>query len=77
MSIAFDTLRYARDAEAVGIKKEHAEFQARELSRLMADQLITKSELKTLEVNIVKWIVGISLAQMGFILAILGFISRH
>jgi hypothetical protein len=74
MSAIFDTLEYAKKAEAVGISREHAEFQAHQMAKLVDEQLVTKSfltmELKSLEITMIKWMIGIAFAQAGLILAI-------
>ena len=44
-SIIFDTLKYTKGAEKVGIPREHAEYQAQEIAKLITDELVTKSDL--------------------------------
>lgn len=76
-AIIFDTLKFVKGAESVGIKPEHAEFQANELAKLINDQLVTKSflsnQLKDLELNLIKWMIGVALGNAGLIIAMLKF----
>lgn len=81
MNIIFDTLQYTKGAELVGIKREHAEYHANQLAKLIDEQLLTKSylvsELKSSENNIIKWFIGVSFTQIGLILGIISFIIKH
>lgn len=84
MSALFDTLDYTKGAEAVGIKREHAEYQASRLAKIIEEHkshTVTKlnlsGELKSLEVTMIKWAVGIAITQTSLILAVLGFIFKH
>lgn len=81
MSLVFNTLEYTKGAEKVGIKREHAEYQAKELFKLIDNNLVTNSkletEIKSIEVNLIKWMIGISLGQTGIILSLLGFMLKH
>jgi hypothetical protein len=81
MNTLFDTLEYTKGAELIGIKREHAEYQAKQLAKLIDDQLVTKSylvtELKSLEISMIKWMVGIGFAQFALTVSILGFIFKH
>lgn len=48
----FDPIRYVQEAEAIGIKRSHAEYHAQQLSRLVNDQLATKLDLAKLEASL-------------------------
>lgn len=83
MNVLFDTLDYARGAERVGIIREHAEYQADQLAKIVekqSERTVTKNvmnhQLKTLEISIIKWVIGISIVQMGTILTIIGFMFK-
>jgi hypothetical protein len=77
MSQIFDTLEYTKGAEAVGIKREHAEYQAQQLGKLVDNELVTKSylhtELKDLENRMLIKLVGIMVVGI----TLLGFILKH
>ena len=73
MSIIFDTLDYTKGAEKVGIKREHAEFQAKEMAKLVKETLATKSDLKDLEYRLIIKLGGIMITGM----TVLGFILKH
>ena len=52
MSPPFDTLQYVKDAETVGIKREHAEYQAQQLSKIIDSQIVTKQNMASLEKSV-------------------------
>lgn len=45
MAAIFDTLKYAKGAIEAGTPREQAEYQADQLSHLVNDSLVTKSDL--------------------------------
>lgn len=49
MSSMFDTLDYTKGAEAIGIKREHAEYQAQQMNRLIGDNVATKNDILILK----------------------------
>lgn len=71
MSIAFDTLKYAKRAEKVGFTKEQAEFQAEELAKLIDERLATKDDLKKLESSIVIKMGSMLIVAIGVIVTLL------
>ena len=87
MSAAFDTLRIARDLEAAGIERRHAEAHAEAL-RIVADSaraeaatkadlagFATKADLETaiasLETRILKYGFGMVLATVSLTVALI------
>jgi hypothetical protein len=46
MRATFDTLDYTKGAEEIGIKREHAEYQARQFAKIINENLATKSDLE-------------------------------
>ncbi len=46
---SFDTLEYAKGAEAVGTPKEQAEYQAQQIAKLVDYQIVTKGDIERLE----------------------------
>lgn len=52
MAAIFDTLQYTKRAKLVGIPDEHAEFQALEIASLINDKLVTKADLKEMEIRL-------------------------
>lgn len=59
--IAFDTLQVAKDLE-IAFTPEQAEALVKVFSRTLSQELVTKDDLKTevatLKVDMVRWIVG-------------------
>lgn len=80
MTAIFDTLDYVEEAVKSGYTEQQAKFQARRLATLVDEQLVTKSflsgELRSLEITMIKWMIGISFAQLGLLIGIIGFIVR-
>jgi hypothetical protein len=80
-SITFDTHLYVKKLKAVGFTEEQAEAQAETLAEIIEDKLATKADLKELEINlrrelaeiksdIIKWVVGMLIAQAIIIAAL-------
>jgi hypothetical protein len=71
-SITFDTLKFADRLKEAGIAPEQAEAEARALAEaLNASDLATKADLLELKMDIIKWMVGLALAQVGLLIGIL------
>jgi hypothetical protein len=84
MSIIFDTLEYAKGAEAVGIPRVQAEFQAERLAGIVNDQnsiLVTRQTLKhalaDLRNELVIKLGALMVVCSGAIVSLLGFIIKH
>ena len=60
---AFDTLKYTQDLEDAGMDRTQAEAlaeaQSKILSVLMEEKLATKEDLLKVQVNLIKWMVGL------------------
>lgn len=87
MYAIFDTLEYTKGAEKVGIKREHAEYQAQQLAHLLNEQLATKKDIgivrREMEIMTQQIVdrITIKLGSMmvictGIIIAVLGFIIK-
>lgn len=75
-TITFDTLKFAKRLEAAGIATAEAEAiaeaQNEALSEMMkANELASKTDLVELKFDLLKWIVGLALAQMSLIIGVL------
>jgi ApbE superfamily uncharacterized protein (UPF0280 family) len=78
----FDTLAYAKKLRDAGIPEPQAEAQATALADALAttlaqfknemhiDELATRRDLAELKVDLLKWIIGLLLAQTGLIAAL-------
>lgn len=66
-SIVFDTLEYAREAEKAGFTKSQAEFQAKEIAKLINDNIATKQDLKDLKKDLIIWIGSIIVVAIGLL----------
>lgn len=71
-SITFDTLKYADRLKEAGVPPAQAEAEARAMAEaLSASDLATKTDLLELRIDIIKWMVGLALAQIGLLVGIL------
>lgn len=80
----FDTLQYTKGAEEVGIKREHAEYQAQQLSKFLDYNVVTKADFEWLNKSIDEKLLNMqnaivirlgSLVVVG--IAVLGFILKY
>jgi hypothetical protein len=76
MSEAFNTLEYTKGAIKVGIPREQAEYQAEQLSVLIYDKLVTKRDLKELELNLFIKLGGLVVICSSLVVGVLGFIIK-
>ena len=67
-TITFDTLKFANRLKAAGVPAQQAEALADALS---SSDIATRTDLIELKTDIIKWIVGIALAQIGLLVGIL------
>ena len=79
-ALTFDTLRFMRTLESAGIPSAQAEAFSKAFKEASGEaELVTKRDLdKTvaeLKFDLLKWIVGLSLAQMGLLAGLLIKIS--
>jgi hypothetical protein len=49
----FDTLKYSRTLEAVGVSREQAEAHIKIIAEIVEDDLTTKQDLKELEYRLI------------------------
>ena len=52
VTVAFDTLDYAKELEAAGFTPEQAEVQAKALGRIVDEKLATKQDIASLQRDI-------------------------
>jgi hypothetical protein len=71
-SITFDTLKFSDRLKEAGVPAAQAEAEARALAEaLSASDIATKVDLLELKMDIIKWMVGLALAQLGLLIGIL------
>lgn len=74
-TVTFDTLKYAEKLKHAGVPdsqaKAMAEAQSEVFSEALDTQLATKRDLAELKLEMIKWIVGMGLAEIGLLLGIL------
>jgi hypothetical protein len=83
-TVRFNPLTYANKLKAAGVNAQQAEVFAQLQEEIIIDadkELVTKSflatELKTLEITMIKWMIGISFAQLGLIITLMSFLIKH
>jgi hypothetical protein len=71
-TITFDTHKFIKKLEASGTPTNQAEAIAEALQGAIGDSsLTTKADLAELKYDLLKWIVGMALAQFGVLIGIL------
>lgn len=75
-SITFDTLKFVKKLEAAGIASTEAEAiaeaQSDAFSEMMkVNEFATKSDLMEMKFDLLKWILGLALAQCSLIIGVL------
>jgi len=71
-AITFDTLKFANKLKAAGVPAQQAEAEAEALAdALSSSEIATRTDLIELKTDIIKWIVGIALAQIGLLVGIM------
>ena len=75
----FDTLGYFEKLKAAGVPEGQAKVQAETLKDLIEDQLVTKNHLDIrlaeLKHDLLRWMLGIAVAQMALLVALAAFIK--
>ena len=78
MAITFDTLKFAEKLIAAGVPEAQAKAEASALSEVLEvnlKDLVTKEhldyKLAELKADLIKWVVGLALAQSGLLVGIL------
>jgi hypothetical protein len=77
-TIAFDTLKFVEKLEKAGVPREQAKAEAEALAEVLdsgVSELVTKKDmliaLGDLRADIMKWVIGLALAQVGLLIGIL------
>jgi hypothetical protein len=74
-TVTFDTLKFVERLKAAGVPeaqaKAMAEAQQEALSESVATHLATKTDLVELKLDVIKWMVGLALAQISLLVGIL------
>lgn len=71
-AVTFDTLKFANRLKAAGVPSQQAEAEAEALAdALSSSDIATRTDLIELKTDLIKWIVGIALAQIGLLVGIM------
>lgn len=75
-SITFDTLKFAKKLEAAGMTTREAEALAEAQSDAFSEmmsvaELATKSDLIEMKYDLLKWVIGLALAQFALMIGVL------
>jgi len=75
-AITFDTLKFAKKLEAAGMTSKEAEALAEAQSDAFSEmmsvaELATKSDLIEMKFDLLKWVIGLALAQFALMIGIL------
>jgi len=77
----FDTLGYFEKLKAAGVPEAQAEAITKAQAEAMKDfvasrELATKSDLLDLKHEILKWVIGVAIAQAALILTVISLMFR-
>jgi hypothetical protein len=77
-ALTFDTLKFVEKLEKAGVPREQAKAEAEALAEVLesgAHELVTKKDLlialADLKADLMKWVIGLALAQVGLLVGIL------
>ena len=75
-TVTFDTLKFANKLKNAGVPAPQAEAEAQAIAEAFeASEVATKSDLNLamaeVKADLIKWMVGLSMAQIGLMVAIL------
>jgi hypothetical protein len=78
-TVTFDTLKFVEKLKAAGVPDAQAKAMSEAHSEALADSVVnvlaTKSDIAELKLDMIKWIVGIGLAQIALLVGIFTRIS--
>jgi hypothetical protein len=78
-TINFDTHRFVKRLVESGLAEKTAEVLADKQSRLLTENLVTKTDLKTAlantEAKLMRWMAGLLIAQGGVIVTLVGLLG--
>ena len=77
-SITFDTLKHYAKLKEAGFTEEQAKVQTEAILDAVessAKPLATKEDLHLLKFELLKWMIGLSFAQMALIIALVAFLK--
>jgi len=79
-TLTFDTLKFANQLKAAGVPADHAEAEAKALSEVFETNLSELATNKDMDIKLanmkfelLKWMIGLLIAQTGLLLALLKF----
>lgn len=79
-TITFDTLEYSKTLQKAGMSQEQADAVAQAQRNAMqqmiaAQELATKNDLQEAKHELLKWMMGMPLAQTALLIAVIAFIK--
>lgn len=79
-AVTFDTLKFVKTLEAAGVEPKQAEAIADAQREAFAElvsvsDLVTKHDLAEMKFDLLKWIVGLALAQTGLVVGLIKLIG--
>jgi hypothetical protein len=70
-TLIFDTLRYANKLKAAGVPEKQAEVQAEALADIVDERLVTKQDLRELELRMIVKLGGVMLSGLGLLVVLM------
>jgi len=70
-AIVFDTLKFTHRLTDAGMSQNQAEASAEALKEAVSEsQLVTRSDIHELKIDLIKWMVGLLIAQTALLVAL-------
>jgi len=76
-TLTFDTLKFANRLKTAGVPAVQAEAEADALAEVFEanlSELATKTDLTELKFEILKWVIGLAIAQAGLLIGLFGLL---
>lgn len=70
ITTVFDTHHYIKRLELAGVPESQAEAHAEALATIFEDRIATKDDLLHLKIDVIKWMIGLLLAQTTLLVSI-------
>nr|VFJ74615.1 MAG: Protein of unknown function (DUF1640) [Candidatus Kentron sp. FM]VFK23394.1 MAG: Protein of unknown function (DUF1640) [Candidatus Kentron sp. FM] len=76
-TITFDTLEFTRRLTDAGVSREQAEATADAMKEAVSkSDLVNKNDLHELKIDLIKWMIGLLIAQTALLVALFDALAR-
>nr|VFK39455.1 MAG: hypothetical protein BECKSD772F_GA0070984_10395 [Candidatus Kentron sp. SD]VFK43680.1 MAG: hypothetical protein BECKSD772E_GA0070983_10289 [Candidatus Kentron sp. SD] len=76
-TLTFDTLKFTRRLIDAGVSRDQAEATADALKEAVSESdLVNKNDLHELKIDLIKWMIGLLIAQTALLVALFDTLAR-